>query len=314
MGAKWDDPKQMTKNQVHSYLPPGQRMTTVQENIVFQQACKEWGEAMLPHLYPGALVMMFAGPRMFEWLATGMQLAGFEHWDTMMWIHAQGYPKAQDLGEQIDKKLGNNRDVLGRNPNSRESCTIDNTLYRSGTAGKTDFLTSGPSGWDGYKTPALKPGWEAILCFRAPRQGLTYAELALKFGTGALNIDGGRIGNGAKKWDKPKGGIFHESIPGDQRMVDNPLGRYPANLILDEETAAMLGEVARFFYCAKASRREREAGCEGLPVVKSRMSNGAKTPGEGYDKGQYIGFNRVIPRRNDHPCVKPLARCVNSFV
>jgi len=78
-------------------------------------------------------------------------------------------------------------------------------------------------------------------------------------------------------------------------------------LILDEETAAMLGEVARFFYCAKASRREREAGCEGLPVVKSRMSNGAKTPGEGYDKGQYIGFNRVIPRRNDHPCVKPLA-------
>jgi hypothetical protein len=83
MGAKWDDPKQMTRNQVHSYLPPGQRMTTLQENIAFQQACKEWGESMLPHLHPGALVFMFGGPRMFAWLATGMQLAGFEMWDAM---------------------------------------------------------------------------------------------------------------------------------------------------------------------------------------------------------------------------------------
>ena len=146
MGAKWDDPKQMTKSQVHSYLPPGQRMTTVQENLVFQQACKEWGESMLAHLYPGALVMMFAGPRMFEWLATGMQLAGFEHWDTFMWLHAQGFPKAQDIGKMLDEANGDERQIIGRNPNSRESCSRDNTLYRSGTVGKTALVSRGNSG------------------------------------------------------------------------------------------------------------------------------------------------------------------------
>jgi DNA modification methylase len=234
MGAKWDDPKQPTKNQVHAYMPSGQRMTRVHENIVFQQACKEWGEAMLSHLYPGALVMMFAGPRMFEWLSTGMQLAGFDHWETFCWLHAQGFPKAQAIGANA---------------------------------------------WQGYKTPALKPAWEAILCFRAPREGMTYAELATKYGSGCLNVDGGRIGPGAKKWDTPKGGIWHPSESCGQRLIDNPLGRYPANVILDQESAIMLEAqkigASRFFYVAKASKKERNAGCGDLP--------------------------------NDHPCVKPLA-------
>jgi site-specific DNA-methyltransferase (adenine-specific) len=136
---------------------------------------------------------------------------------------------------------------------------------------------------------------------------MTYAELALKFGTGCLNADGGRIGGkGAKMWDKSKGGIWHRSTSGDQRMVDNPRGRFPPNVILDEEAAEMLGNVARFFYCPKASRREREAGCEDLPLIYSGMSNGAQIHGEGYDQGQDIGLNRVIPRHNNHPCVKPL--------
>jgi len=318
MGANWDDPKQMTKSQVHSYLPPGQRMTTVQENLVFQQACKEWGEAMLAHLYPGALVMMFAGPRMFEWLATGMQLAGFEHWETFCWLHAQGFPKAQDIGKQIDKLLGNEREILGRNPNSRENCTNDNSLYRGGTTGKTDYISSGSSGWDGYKTPAIKPAWEAILCFRAPRSGMTYAELALKFGTGCLNADGGRIGGkGAKMWDKPKGGIWHRSTSGDQRMVDNPRGRYSANLILDEDAAAVLDEqssfreggASRFFYVAKASKQERNAGCESL---EDRVKpGGMRTSNGDAEKGHAnfdVGFQDTI-QKNDHPCVKPIALC-----
>jgi len=38
---------------------------------------------------------------------------------------------------------------------------------------------------------------------------------------------------------------------------------------------------------------------------KAGMSNGAQLHGEGYDKGQDIGLNRVISRRNHHPTVKP---------
>jgi site-specific DNA-methyltransferase (adenine-specific) len=76
---------------------------------------------------------------------------------------------------------------------------------------------------------------------------------------------------------------------------------------LDEEAAKLLGERSRFFYCAKASKQERNAGCEDLPLINSGMSNGAQTHGDGYDKGRGIGLNRVIGRKNIHPCVKPLA-------
>jgi hypothetical protein len=122
MGATWDDPKQSIKSQVHAYLPSGQRMTTVQDNIVFQNAVRQWGEAMLPHLFPGALVFMFGGTRMWEWLATGMQMAGFDHWDTFMWLYGSGFPKAQHIGKMIDKRNGNEREIVAPNPNSREAC------------------------------------------------------------------------------------------------------------------------------------------------------------------------------------------------
>jgi hypothetical protein len=89
--------------------------------------------------------------------------------------------------------------------------------------------------WTGYKTTALKPGWEPILCLKKP---LTerYASTVLESGSSALNIDAGRVGE-----------------------------RYPANLILDEESAALLGEASRFFYTPKVNGKERKAGMpEGL--------------------------------------------------
>jgi site-specific DNA-methyltransferase (adenine-specific) len=278
MNAKWDDPRQPTANQVHSYLPPGQRMTTVQENIAFQQACKEWGEAMLPHLHPGALVMMFGGPRMFAWLSTGMQMAGFEQWDTFCWLHGEGFPKAMDIGKQVAKLTG--EQPIAEIPNPAYEFMRNSGQTSTGWVGqipKTKQIYANE--WQGYKTPALKPAWEAILCFRAPRRGMTYAELALKFGTGCLNIDGGRIGTETISIHNALAGSFaggELGRGGDTNSYQEDTGRYPANLILDEESAAMLGpDVARFFYCPKASKRERNVGCEDLP--------------------------------NDHPTVKPLA-------
>ena len=142
-------------------------------------------------------------------------------------------------------------------------------------------------------------------------------------------------------------GSFAGGEPGrgsDTNSYKEHTGRYPSNVILDEESAAMLdkqsgnsvsgkekeprgtggmwsgesnrpcgpqygdrGGASRFFYCAKASSQERNAGCEDLPVINSGMSNGAQAHGEGYDRGQDIGMNRIIPRKNNHPCVKPLA-------
>jgi hypothetical protein len=274
MNSKWDDPRQATTNQVHKYLPSGQRITTLEENIAFQQTVKSWGEAMLPHLFPGALVFIFGGTRMFEWLATGMQMAGFLHWDTFMWLYGQGWPKAQDIGKMLDKANGNGHEghqIFGRDKRSVE--LIEPSSPEA-------------AAWQGYKTASLKPAWEPILAFRAPRHGMTYVELVTKYGTGCLNIDGGRIpvNDGTKltthsKSSKAAAGKGIYSGYGSMETHESSgqeLGRYPANLILDDEAADMLGNVSRYFYCAKASPRERNAG----------LSEG---------------------QNNNHPTVKPIA-------
>lgn len=253
----------------------------------YQALAKQWGEAMLSVLYPGAVVFLFGGTRTWHRLASGMEDAGFEMFDTVMWLRGDGFPKAQDIGKLIDRKNGNGSKVRGTQASAESSS------------------------WSGHKTSQFKPAWQPVLCLRAPRGNLTFAELALKYGTGSLNVDGARFGSGAKKWDPPKGGIFHASEPGDQRFIDNPLGRYPANLILDEESAKLLDAQSG------VSKSRRDAGGQSkkggdiyLHGMQSR--NGSTHTDEG-GASRFIYVAKASKKErgegNSHPCVKPLALC-----
>jgi site-specific DNA-methyltransferase (adenine-specific) len=68
------------------------------------------------------------------------------------------------------------------------------------------------------------------------------------------------------------------------------------------------GSAARFFYCAKASKAERDAGCENLEERFVRRDDGQPF---GMNTNQYRpdGSERksIPPRHNNHPTVKPLA-------
>ena len=86
-------------------------------------------------------------------------------------------------------------------------------------------------------------------------------------------------------------------------------GRWPANVLLDEDAAAQLGEPSRFFYTAKASRREREAGLEGMPVKRGASTSNGGVEGRPMTVGAAsLKGERVEPpaSRNHHPTVKPL--------
>ena len=119
----------------------------------------------------------------------------------------------------------------------------------------------------------------------------------------------------------------------------DPKGRYPANVMHDgsdvvqdifpqtsksvstkrtRKTVGMFGmpndttpeyddegTAARYFYCPKTSAEERNRGLDSFATKKMGMSGGAQSKGDGYDKGQGIGLNRVIERKNTHPTVKP---------
>ena len=123
--------------------------------------------------------------------------------------------------------------------------------------------------WQGWGT-ALKPALEPITVARKPLVG-TVAENVLQHGTGAINVDGGRVGKrekeqfiGAKSGTvNSYGNYFYE-----KSGTPLPEGRWPANFIHDgsEEATDLLKDSARFFYCAKASKADR--GENHHPTVK----------------------------------------------
>ena len=83
-------------------------------------------------------------------------------------------------------------------------------------------------------------------------------------------------------------------------------GRWPSNLIHDggPEVTDLLGDAARFFYCAKASRTDREAGCDGLPQRTAAETVERAEGSAGLDSPR-AGAGRTSGARNHHPTVKP---------
>jgi len=131
--------------------------------------------------------------------------------------------------------------------------------------------------WSGWGT-ALKPALEPITMARKPLAG-TVAENVLEHGTGALNIDGCRVGDEVRVASFTSLAACHgnalgapgtaEARRGTQSEPKEYVGRWPANLIHDgsDEATAPLGNAARFFYCAKASKDDRESD-NNHPTVK----------------------------------------------
>jgi len=247
------------------------------------------------------------------------------------------------------------REVVGQDTKARSTSgksalpTIGgNTVYETWaiTAPSTDAAKQ----WEGWGT-ALKPALEPITVARKPLVG-TVAENVLAHGTGAINVDGCRVGmtdedravvnnrsggdQGDNEWQGPP-----SARPVGARFTAATAGRWPANLIHDgsdevvglfpQTTSGRLGvghgsgnafgvgnnnkkpraigseygndsgSAARFFYCAKASKADRDEGCEGLEERKAGSLN-MRTDAHSERNGM-----NTEPRRNGHPTVKPTA-------
>lgn len=154
---------------------------------------------------------------------------------------------------------------------------------------------------------ALKPAYEPILLVRKPLRG-TVVENVMTYGTGCLNIAACRVdaSDGRPRIEsKSEGSVnaFGHGLNGSRAAGTTTEGRWPANVILDEEAGAALdaqtGGASRFFYCAKASKAEREAGLEHLDT---------RTVTDGREVTNDTAYQRgVTERRNTHPTVKPIA-------
>ena len=272
-----------------------------------------WAEC-LRVLKPGGHLLAFAGTRTQHRMAVRIEDAGFEIRDMIAWVYGSGFPKSMDVSKAIDKAAGAAREVVGVSPSWRESKRDREKDGSMEVRGENAGLLMGPPvtdaarQWQGWGT-ALKPALEPITMARKPLVG-TVAANVLAHGTGALNIDGCRVGaedgytenavtqgiNTARTSYAPAG-VRRTFAPSSQ-------GRWPANLIHDgsdevvelfptskggafpkahgssgfvspEERETRIemndeGSAARFFYCAKASKRDRNASnaSNSHPTVK----------------------------------------------
>ena len=206
-----------------------------------------WDEC-LRVLKPGGHMLVFAGSRTQDLMGLSIRLAGFELRDSLAWIYGSGFPKSMDVSKAIDKSAGAEREVVGRRVRLGDSTHYptrgDSIFAGSETGNITAPATPEAERWAGWGT-ALKPAIEPVLCARKPLTG-TVAGNVLEWGTGALNIDASRVGDGSGKTPAPKrrGDSASWFTTNDSANVggDDSKGRWPANVLLDPEAAAAMDQ------------------------------------------------------------------------
>lgn len=283
---------------------------------------KEIWAGVLRVLKPGAVLMAFGGTRTWHRLAVAIEDAGFELFDTMMWLYGRGFPKSLNVSKAMDevkgaKRLTTRRYVRPDGSGFRSAVKSGTSVFGVGgdqpiTLPVTDIAKI----WEGYGT-ALKPAWEPILLARKPRCA-TYVQTAMEHRTGTLNIDGCRIGTARdKQGGGGQGRIFGKGHPAP---VNRETGRWPTNLLLSHLfecnegrcvnscSVATLGRVARYFYCTKASKKERDAGLKKMRPMSGGEAAGRRN-GSADTKNPRAGAGRTGGMRNLHPTIKPLALC-----
>ena len=238
-----------------------------------------WSEC-LRVLKPGGHLLSFGGSRTYHRMAVNVEDAGFEIRDQVMWVYGSGFPKSHNVSKAIDKAAGAEREVFGFDAQKAAQQTPNAGLVGfSGSRGNNGDITApatpAAKQWDGWGS-ALKPAHEPVVLARKPLGEKTLAANVLKHGNGAINVDGCRVGDENmsaqfdREWNKQgsEAGFGNGLRASKGKKV--PDGRFPANLIhdgSDEVVELFPHENARFFYCAKASKRDRDEGNK-HPTVK----------------------------------------------
>ena len=236
---------------------------------------KETWELALKLLKPGGHLLAFSASRNYHRMAVAIEDAGFDIRDQIMWIYGSGFPKSLNIGKGVDKKQGNDREVVGTIMRGNvEDAIAKGVGYTADPANKNnksvfgygiETVTKGNSEYEGWGT-ALKPAHEPIVMARKPLSEKSIVDNVLKWGTGGINIDGCRIegddtGSERKitnRKSRNENGVWTDENSGMKadgaKFADaDPKGRYPANVMHD----GLQKEWARYFYCPKVSKSER---------------------------------------------------------
>lgn len=240
-----------------------------------------WREA-LRVAKPAAHLLSFGGTRTFHRLTCAIEDAGFQIRDCLGWLYGNGFPKSHNIGngfgtalkpawepiilarKPLDGTVAANVQKYGTGALNIDGCRVETTdkySYPNGAGGNT-FTVGGDV--DGSRTEPVESNplgrWPANIIHDGSEEVL---ELFPQTASGGVN--GVRVGG-------PNSCMSGHNQP---RVYTH--GRGPDS-----------GSAARFFYCAKASKQDRDEGCEGMDEKLEGTMN-----------------MRIGPRLNHHPTVKP---------
>ena len=267
---------------------------------------KETWELFMKVLKPGGHLLAFSGSRTYHRMAVAIEDAGFNIRDQIMWLYGSGFPKSLNLGKSIDKKLGNERVAVGERTRNVIPFDDDNGWNSNNTTGNYTY-TKGNTEWEGWGT-ALKPAHEPIVLARKPISENSIVANVLKHRTGGINIDTCRIeGEKQTRDSNPvmNSGKYAQNENADrEETTPDTKGRFPANVMHN----GLQEDWARYFYCPKTSKAEKNRGLEDLPIKKTSSMSGRRDSHdmEGYSIDNDVTGRFVTEKQNVHPTVKPI--------
>lgn len=278
---------------------------------------------------PGAHAVIFGGSRTHHRMACAVEDAGLEIRDCLMWLYGSGFPKSLDISKALDKAAGAAREVVAIHKRSDKRGGNYHGASEQRPAmdwAETLPTTEAAHQWQGWGT-ALKPAHEPIILARKPLEGTVVANVQAH-GCGGLNIDACRVNFAS---DQDKAAAASQRACRDQNLgrkcygkFPNPdaakasiapyitgldRGRWPANVLLDEESAAMLD--------AQSGYGVSKGMVTGAPGSVTKNALGARTrvpfikAGDSGGASRFFYTAKASPGErgegNTHPTVKPLA-------
>jgi site-specific DNA-methyltransferase (adenine-specific) len=247
------------------------------DGIAYHKWCRTWLEKAYRVLRPGGHLVLFSGNTTYHWLATAVELAGFDYRRLNVWLYGNGFPKGRNPAFDIDWPQE------------------DPTMYRF------------HDGWETEQKPALEP----ICLARKPISEDSVAENVQTWGTGVLNIDECRIetdddlsGGGAT--DYYEGGDFTEANDGQTN------GRFPGDVLLDEAAADALddsaGPTEDGHWNDSRGESGYRGGLDGQDNLEERYDAHGGGPSRYYYTSKASKSERTLDGRieNGHETVKPL--------
>lgn len=272
-----------------------------------------WEEA-LRVLKPGGHLIAFSGSRTYHRMAVAIEDAGFEIRDQIMWVYGSGFPKSMNIGKQLDDwqgwgtalKPAHEPMVLARKP---VVGTIANNVLTHGVGGLNIDASrvegdKGTGNWKGVTTPDQSDniyagGWDGSVQSIEP---ITDDGTIGRFPANFIHDGSDEVVGLFPESNGAGGSVPNVKITGYGDGIGSGESVYTPNDRKGFNSGS--GSAARFFYCAKTSKRDRNEGLEGFEAVNASEMVNRKEDSAGMNSPR-AGAGRTNGAANHHPTVKP---------